>query len=195
MRVNVGKPRLEKTVKTFIQPGTRFLVEVGTKPEPALVRWTTWGNKDIQQSYLLSPRDGAILIDPIRPIGRQALNTLREYADDRFQALVCTSPNHERDVAWFRKRFKIPVYGPELAPARSRIRLNSDVLYRDGDMLPGSVRAISSGDKRGEMWLLFCSPLEKSLCRRGRVIRPQGPAAARMDFFNGLLGLPGHPGS
>ena len=54
------------------------------------------------------------------------------------------------------------------------------------------------------------SPLIKSLCRRGRVIvaedkardrvesgdsgrecnaviRPQGPAAARMDFFNGLL--------
>ncbi|MCE2441301.1 MAG: DUF2283 domain-containing protein [Candidatus Latescibacteria bacterium] len=54
------------------------------------------------------------------------------------------------------------------------------------------------------------SPLKKSLCRRGRVIvaedkarnrvesgdsarernavfRPQGPAVARMDFFNGLL--------
>ncbi len=58
---------------------------------------------------------------------------------------------------------------------------------------------------------LLSSPLRKSLCRRGRaivvedkardrvpsfdsarernaVIRPQGPAVARMDFFNGLSG-------
>ena len=153
--MNIAKPRLEKTVKTFIQSGTRFLVEVGTKPKPGLVRWTTWGHNDIQQSYLLSTSDGSILINPIRPIGRQALNALREHADGRFQAVVCTSPNHERDVEWFRKQFKIPVYGPELAPARSRIRLKSDELYRDGDILPGSIRAIWSGDKRGEMWLLW----------------------------------------
>ena len=38
MRVNIAKPRLEKTVKTFIQSGTRFLVEVGTKTKPGLVR-------------------------------------------------------------------------------------------------------------------------------------------------------------
>ena len=129
-------------METVIQYGTRFLVEIGTKPKPGLVRWTTWGNNDIQQSYLLSTSDGSILVGPIQPIGRQALNALKEYADGRFQAVVCTSPNHERDVEWFCKRFRIPVYGPELDPAKSRIRLKSDELYRDGDLLPGNIRAI-----------------------------------------------------
>ena len=138
---------------TFIKSGTRFHIEVGISSMPGLVRWTTWGNHDIQQSYLLSARDGAVLVDPIQPIGRQALNALKKYADGRFQAVICTSPNHERDAEWFRERFRIPVYGPEPAPARSRIRLKSDVLYRDGEILPGNIRAIWSGDRRGEMWL------------------------------------------
>ena len=129
-------------METVIQYGTGFLVEIGTEPKPGLVRWTTWGNNDIQQSYLLSTSDGSILVDPIQPIGRQARNALKEYADGRFQSVVCTSPNHERDVEWFCKRFRIPVYGPELDPAKSRIRLKSDELYRDGDLLPGNIRAI-----------------------------------------------------
>ena len=159
MLANIVKPRLETIVDNFIQSGTRFLVEVGTNSKPGLVRWTTWGNNDIQQSYLLSARDGAILVDPIQPIGRQALNALKKYADGRFQAVICTSPNHERDVEWFRERFRIPVYGPELAPALSRIRLKSDVLYRDGEVLPGNIRAIWSGDRRGEMWLHWGLPV------------------------------------
>ena len=36
-----------------IKHGTGFSVEVGSPEEPEITRWTSWGNGDLQQSFML----------------------------------------------------------------------------------------------------------------------------------------------
>lgn len=149
---------------TFIERGTRTVVEVGSKQRPRLVRWTTWGNRvDIQQSFILRTSEGAVLVDPVQPIGKGAWDSVKRFTGEPILAVVCTSPFHERDADLFRDHLKIPVFGPKLTPPRSRLRQRSDELYDDGDMLPGGIQAIWSGDKLGEMWLYWKANRSKVL--------------------------------
>ena len=146
---------------TFIACGTRIGVEVGSEREPEIVRWTVWGNGDLQQSFLLLTKDGAVLVDPVEPTSKDALAALRAYAGGSFRAIVNASALHERGVEFFKKRFKVPLYGPQASPPRSKFFKKVDELYDEGDALPGGIEAIGSGDANGEMWLYWQTPRGK----------------------------------
>ena len=50
-----------------IKHGTGFSVEVGSPEEPEITRWTSWGNGDLQQSFMLHTPEGTLIADPVLP--------------------------------------------------------------------------------------------------------------------------------
>ncbi len=115
----------------------------------------------MQQSFLLLTKEGAVLVDPVEPKSRAALELLRTHAGGSFLAIVNTSVLHDRDVEFFKKRFKIPLYGPQASPPRSKFFKKVDEFYSEGSALPGGIQAIDSGDANGETWLSWKTPRGK----------------------------------
>jgi len=50
-----------------IKHGTGVSVEVGSPEEPEITRWTSWGNGDLQQSFMLHTPEGTLITDPVLP--------------------------------------------------------------------------------------------------------------------------------
>jgi hypothetical protein len=90
------------------------------------------------------------LVDPIRPIGQNAVARFEKYCCCDKIGIVCTNPNHERNVYWFRENYGAPIFMPKRGTSEFEGKPNH--LYEDGDMLPGGVRALALGDS-GEMVL------------------------------------------
>ena len=63
-----------------IKHGTGFSVEVGSPEEPEITRWTSWGNGDLQQSFMLHTPEGTLITDPVLPQQGEALKILKQRA-------------------------------------------------------------------------------------------------------------------
>jgi glyoxylase-like metal-dependent hydrolase (beta-lactamase superfamily II) len=88
-------------------------------------------------SYAVVTPDGVALIDPIR-LTDKALKQLESYGEPI--AILLTNENHERDSAWFRRRYKIQIYAHE--KARPGMEITPDVLFLNREKLPCGLRAI-----------------------------------------------------
>lgn len=141
----------------YIQHGVCFSTAVGTDERPEITRWTSWGHGDLQQSYLLHTAEDTLVIDPVLPKSSDGLRALKRRAG-KVAAIVSLSPLHERDIAEAAKRYRAPVYGPPAPRKTTKYGKKLDVRYEDGEELPGGVRAISSGDENGEMWVYWTTP-------------------------------------
>ena len=113
-------------------------VVLGTEEKPALVRWTTWWDSPGSwDSYALITADGPVLIDP---------ETLTVDGEERLLALLGTTPKatvltndmHERGAYEYREKWGAPVHAPAYGTLYDGA---PDQLYRNGDTLPGGLRA------------------------------------------------------
>ncbi len=141
----------------YIQRGVSFSTAVGTVEGPDITRWTTWGDGDLQQSYLLHTDQGTLVVDPVLPRSAEAMGALTGRAGE-VTAVVSLSPMHERDVAETAQHYGVSLYGPESTDPTTPYGGKLDQLYADGEALPGGVHAIYSGDWSGEMWLYWPTP-------------------------------------
>jgi hypothetical protein len=141
----------------YIQNGVCFSTLVGAPEGPEIIRWTTLGNGDLQQSYLLDTAEGTLIVDPVLPKSSEGLRALTHRAG-KVTAIVSLSPLHERDIAEASKHYGAPVYGPRSPEKTTRYGRKLDVGYEDGELPPGGVLAIYSGDWSGEMWLYWPTP-------------------------------------
>ena len=146
----------------FIQQGTRIQTEVGADERPESVRWITWGGGPLKQSYALISTEGAVLIDPVRPIRPDKTSALpssifKQYTGHKHLAIICTTALYERSIYWFRENYDIPIYVPKkVAPA---FEGKPDRVYQDRDVLPAGVQELWIGaDQKGEMVLHWRAP-------------------------------------
>ena len=88
------------------------------------------------ECYWLRTEEGSVLIDPLEGIG---LDEIEQAGDCR--AVIITSHWHERSALLFAKRTGAPIYVPEGHTDRLEL-VETYHTYRDGDALPGGLRAI-----------------------------------------------------
>ncbi len=110
-------------------------------------------------SHAVATDGGCVLIDPVR-LTPEALGSLSKAV-----AVLLTAKTHQRSAWRYRRELGIEVWGPEDAPPADE---PLDRLYSEGDLLPGSLRAIRTP---GPEWphysfllerdpgVLFCSDL------------------------------------
>ena len=84
-------------------------------------------------AFVLKEKEGAVLIDPL-PLDKTALARL-----GRISAILLGTPSHQRSAWRFRRELKAEVYAPAGA---SGLEEKPDVGYKDGDRLPGGLRAV-----------------------------------------------------
>ena len=133
-----------------MQRTTWVRVEAGTEAQPMLVRWSTFlpPSPDgiggaVYLAYALATPEGPVLVDPVWPATDSAerLQDLVRRMGGRPTASLLTNEMHERDAYAARDRWNIPVWAP--AAGAGEYEGRPDYTYREGDPLPGGVRAIS----------------------------------------------------
>ena len=117
------------------------------------------GNYRSDAYGVLTP-EGKVLIDPL-PLTDEALAEIGKVA-----AICLTGGQHQRSAWRYRTAFGVPIYAPEGAV---ELEEEPDEWYRDGDSLPGGLKAIctpglSSGfallmETEGGSGVLFCGDL------------------------------------
>lgn len=89
----------------------------------------------LSSAAVLTP-EGLVLIDPV---GLPGVELARLTSAGRLRAILLTNENHQRDAAWYRDRFRLPVH----APAGARFeRFKPDHEVHPGSALPGGLAAI-----------------------------------------------------
>ena len=100
------------------------------------------------ECYLLRTESGAVIVDPIESGDLGLIDTTPD-----IRAVVVTSGWHERSSRLFGKRTGAPVFVPEEDLCMFE-DLGPHKTYKDGDTLPGNLRAIGvPGLTRGEQAL------------------------------------------
>ena len=145
-----------------IKHGTGFSVEVGSPEEPEITRWTSWGNGDLQQSFMLHTSEGTLITDPVLPQQSEALNALKQRAG-RVAAILSLSPLHERHISEAARRYRAPVYGPPSAKKTTKYGRKLNARYGVDQPLPGGIQTIESGDENGEYGLYWQTPKGKKV--------------------------------
>ena len=107
-----------------------------TEVLPGLFHWYVVWPEYRLDCYWLRTEDGSVLIDPLEGIG---LDEIEQAGDCR--AVIITSSWHERSALLFAKRTGAPIYVPEGHTDRLEL-VETFRTYRDGDALPGGLRAI-----------------------------------------------------
>ena len=107
-----------------------------TEVLPGLFHWYVVWPEYRLECYWLRTEEGSILIDPLEGIG---LDEIEQAGDCR--AVIITSHWHERSALLFAKRTGAPIYVPEGHTDRLEL-VETYHTYRDGDALPGGLRAI-----------------------------------------------------
>lgn len=100
-------------------------------------------------SYMLQSNSEWVIIDPVEiDIGK--IKNLAGTA-----SIILTNRDHERIAAKIRDDFRAIIYAPELDAGQ--MELKPDLTYNDGDILPGSLKAIliKNGKSEGETALLW----------------------------------------
>ena len=136
---------------------------------PGVFRWSVHDDRIDFESHAHAVVDGgeAVLVDPLRldPARVEALGTA--------SAVCLTAACHQRAAWRYRRELGVPVYAP--AGART-LEEEPDAWYRDGDSLPGGLRAIRTpGPEEAhycfllerEPGVLFCSDLLVHPAERG----------------------------
>ena len=118
-------------MQSFIMSGTRFQAELGPEASPEVLRWSTWQDGPFQQSYAIRTDSDIVLIDPVRPVFSKATDALDRLLGEKPRAIVCTTPAHERDVAWFRERCGCTLFAPA-GSERAFETCSPDEVYEDG---------------------------------------------------------------
>ena len=174
---------------------SRVEVVLGTESEPVLIRFATGerpGTYGSNDSYALRSEAGWILIDPQRPTA-EALDQLRGLIRERPVATVLTSDGHERSSFEAREAWGTPVWGPALGEAQRDPAYEGtpDHLYKEGDELPGGLRAIKlAGAWRGDHALLWRAPAGERVLLSGDILVGQVERdLAAPDHFRGEPGL------
>ncbi len=88
-------------------------------------------------SYALRTAAGVWLVDPLQP-AEPVVQQLAELGEP--VGIFLTNPNHDRDAAWFRRRFKLQIYAHEKAQSDCDTKI--DVLVLDGELLPGGLKVL-----------------------------------------------------
>jgi hypothetical protein len=113
--------------------------EVATAVEeviPGLFHWHVSDDRIggfISAAHALRSGEGTVLIDPL-PLVAEELAEL-----GALSAIALTSGGHQRSAWRLRRELGAPVYAPALSRT---LEEDPDVRYRDGDSLPGGLRAI-----------------------------------------------------
>ena len=107
-----------------------------TEVLPGLFHWYVVWPEYRLECYWLRTEEGSVLIDPLEGIG---LDEIEQAGDCR--AVIITSHWHERSALLFAKRTGAPIYVPEGHTDRLEL-VETYHTYRDGDTLPGGLRAI-----------------------------------------------------
>lgn len=84
-------------------------------------------------AHAVSANGGVVLVDPL-PLADHALTSL-----GRVDAICLTAQCHQRSSWRYRRRFGAPVHAPE---GTRPMEEEPDQRYREGDLLPGDLRAI-----------------------------------------------------
>ena len=116
-----------------------------------LFMWS-WFSKEKNynfNSYMLLDGIDCILIDPVEI----DIEEIRNIAVPSI--IIITNKDHERFAEKLRDEFFAKIYAPELDT--SEMELKPDITYKDGDILPGDLIAISINDSKsiGETALLW----------------------------------------
>ncbi len=116
---------------------------------PGLHHWRViWSGIWSLECYLLRTESGAVIVDPIESGDLGLIDTTPD-----IRAVVVTSGWHERSSRLFGKRTGAPVFVPEEDLCMFE-DLGPHKTYKDGDTLPGNLRAIGvPGLTRGEQAL------------------------------------------
>jgi glyoxylase-like metal-dependent hydrolase (beta-lactamase superfamily II) len=130
---------------------------------PDLLHWSVFDDRiDARsESYALKIPGGTILIDPL-PLAKEAVPALGKVV-----AIVLTIQSHQRSAWRYRKELKAPVWAPFHAEG---LEQQPDVWYREGDLLPGGLKAVHTPgpcdasyalvyERPGEGSVLFCGDL------------------------------------
>jgi len=93
--------------------------------------------KVLFNSYALRTPAGVLLVDPRQPAAPVVCQLAQLGAP---AAILLTNANHDRDAAWFRRRFDVQIYAHEKAQPECDTKIDVPVL--DGERLPGGVTAL-----------------------------------------------------
>jgi glyoxylase-like metal-dependent hydrolase (beta-lactamase superfamily II) len=112
---------------------------------PQILEWSWYSEEkgyDFNGHVVIAP-NGSVIIDP-PPWTESDLDRLERHRP--YAAILLTNRDHTREAESLRKRFGIPICAPELdAPL---MEIKADRTYRDGDFLPGGLRAIHIPDNK-----------------------------------------------
>ncbi len=102
---------------------------------PGVWHWWVWDDRiDFRSdAHAVNGDRGKVLIDPL-PLAPGALAAL-----GRVEAICLTAACHQRSAWRYRRRFGVRVHAPE---GTRPMEEEPDVRYRDGDSLPGGLRAV-----------------------------------------------------
>jgi glyoxylase-like metal-dependent hydrolase (beta-lactamase superfamily II) len=160
-----------------------------------LWHWCVWDDRIQQEThaYALADADGTVLVDPL-PLAPAACRVLEPIG-----AICLTAACHQRSAWRFRRAYSAKVYAP--AEARE-LEEQPDVAYRDGDLLPGALKAVlTPGPEQAHyaFWrvrkpsILFCADLVMQVENGALEFIPaeyhEDPAATRASVRR-LLELP-----
>jgi glyoxylase-like metal-dependent hydrolase (beta-lactamase superfamily II) len=137
---------------------------------PGVWRWSIHDDRIdyVSDAYALAVDEDVVLIDPL-PLAEVPLRRLGTVA-----AICLTCGSHQRSAWRYRRELGAPVYAPALA---REIDEDPDKRYGDGDLLPGSLRAVFTPGagttqhtfvREGEPGVAFCPDL---------LVRPEGEIA------------------
>jgi hypothetical protein len=162
---------------------------------PGIWHWYVWDDRIGAESHAhaVSSEGGTVLIDPL-PLQEAALRGLEPIA-----AICLTAACHQRSAWRYRRGYGAKVYAPE---GTREMEEEPDVRYREGDALPGGLKAINTpGPERAHyaLWraeapvVVFCPDLVMRV-EGGEVefVPPEyheDPQATR-DSLRRLLDLP-----
>jgi hypothetical protein len=154
---------------------------------PGIWHWYVWDDRIGSESHAhaVSGEGGSVLIDPL-PLQETALRSLEPIA-----AICLTAACHQRSAWRYRRTCGAKVHVPE---GTREMEEEPDLRYREGDALPGGLKAINTpGPERAHfaLWreqppaVVFCPDLvmrgegaRSSLCRRSTTRIRERPARA-----------------
>ncbi|HEU5318053.1 MAG TPA: MBL fold metallo-hydrolase, partial [Chloroflexota bacterium] len=163
--------------------------------DPVLLRyWSAPGPEGFGTcvSYVLRTTAGWIFLDPLRPSPENA-GRLQRLIRERPVAVVLTSDGHERFAQEIRQQWGTPVWGPVLGEAQrdAAYDVEPDHFYKEGDDLPGGLRAIKlAGAWRGDHALLWDAPTSERVLFSGDILNGQAePETVPEDHYRRSPGL------
>jgi glyoxylase-like metal-dependent hydrolase (beta-lactamase superfamily II) len=126
------------------------------------------------EAFALMANGRAVLIDPL-PLGYELLRSL-----GAIDAILLTAANHQRASWRLRRALGSPVLapaGPSIGRQPGQLEEYPDRRYRDGDVLPGGLRALHAPGPAAATYALWQEPLRalflSDLLFRGRSPTPR----------------------